>query len=133
MGHICRDSFLRMAKNAKKSEDHLFYIRHWRCPACLRRARPAAAPLAGQREKAREFNQLVGVDLKEVLDAEGERHIFLNVLDVATRLSVFVRVNSKSSQEIAEAFSNNWMRPFGNPDQIIHDQGASSSSTSRIC
>ena len=36
MGHMCRDSFLRMAKNANKSEDHLFYIRHWRCPVCLR-------------------------------------------------------------------------------------------------
>ena len=58
----------------------------------MRRARPASIPTSGHREKAREFNHLVGVDLKEVMDVEGERHIFLSSLDVATRYSVFARV-----------------------------------------
>ena len=66
---------------------------------------------------------LVGVDLKEVHDANGERHVFLNILDVATRYSIFVRVDSKSSQEIAESFVQIWTQWAGVPEQIIHDQG----------
>ena len=78
---------------------------------------------ASTREKPREFNQLVAVDLKEVKDAEGEAHTFLNILDVATRYSVFVRVWSKDSQEVADTFCKAWVGPFGPPEQIIHDQG----------
>ena len=111
-----------MAKAAKKSSDHLFYIRHWRCPVCLRRARPGAVPVAGHREKAKEFNQLVGVDLKEVLDADGVAHTFLNILDIATRYSRLVRVPTKQSQIVAEAFMEHWVGPFGSAGQIIHDQ-----------
>ena len=37
LGHPGRDVLLRMAKAAGRSEDHLTYIRWWRCPACLRR------------------------------------------------------------------------------------------------
>ena len=74
LGHLSRDALLRMAKAAGKSAEYLEYIRHWRCPACLRRSRPDAVPKVGVRERAREFNMLVGVDLKEVCDAENVRH-----------------------------------------------------------
>ena len=46
LGHLSRDSLLRMAKAAKKSEDHLYYARRWKNPACLRRDRPGAIPRA---------------------------------------------------------------------------------------
>ena len=35
LGHVARNSLLRLAKAAKKSDDHLFYIKHWRCAVCL--------------------------------------------------------------------------------------------------
>ena len=89
----------------------------------MRRARPASIPTSGHREKANEFNHLLGVDLKEVMDVEGERHIFLSILDVATRYSVFARVASKDSSVVAEEFQERWVRPYGHPGRVIHDQG----------
>ena len=41
------------------------------------------------KDKPNKFNVLMGVDLKEVLDGEGNKHTFLNIQDVATRFSVF--------------------------------------------
>ncbi len=97
LGHVGRDAMLRLAKAARKSPDHVFYIRHWRCPMCLRRTRPAAPPESSVRNRATEFGMLVGVDLKEVTDTDGTRHAFLNVLDIATRCSALIRVPSKRS------------------------------------
>ncbi len=123
LGHPAADVLLRLVRNAKKSDDHQFYARHWKCPVCLRRQRPAAVPPAAEKTKVAEFNQLVGVDLKEVLDVTGERHTFLNVLDIATRYSELVHVESKNSQVVAQAFMDSWVKPFGVPERVIHDQG----------
>ena len=35
LGHCGRATLLRLAKYSKKSEDHLFYIKHFQCPACM--------------------------------------------------------------------------------------------------
>jgi hypothetical protein len=75
LGHPASDVVLRLARTAKKSEDHLYYIKHWKCPLCLRRQRPAAVPAATEKGKAKEFGQVVGVNLKEVLDVIRERDI----------------------------------------------------------
>ena len=123
LGHPSRNTLLRLAKAAGKSEQVLDYIRHWNCPVCQRRARPAAVQTANPRARVQEFNALVGVDLKEVLDVNGERHTYLNILDVATRFSMFVRVSSKDSDEVATSFMTNWVTWAGIPTRIIHDQG----------
>ena len=123
LGHPSRSSLLRMARAAGKSEPYLEYIRLWDCPACLRRQRPAAIPRASGREKPSEFGALVGVDLKEVLDCTGERHTFLNVLDVATRFSAFVRLENKSSAGAAQALVEHWVAWAGVPVKVLSDQG----------
>ena len=51
MGHVSRDTLLQMAKNAGRSERHLWYIRHWRCPVCLRRSRPGPVATSSTHEK----------------------------------------------------------------------------------
>ena len=123
LGHCSKQALLRLAKRAKKPEDHLFYIRHWKCPVCARRQRPGPAPTAGSHDKPSEFNCLVGVDLKEVLDADGTAHTYLNILDIATRFSCLVRVESKASQVVAQAFVDYWISWAGIPEKVIHDQG----------
>jgi hypothetical protein len=112
-----------LAKAAGRSEDYLFYIRRSKCPTCLRRERPGPVPNVGLRPKAQEFNVLVGVDLKECLDVDGTRHTYLNVLDVATRYSVFLLVPTKSSDVVAQTFMDGWVAWAGIPQQIVHDQG----------
>ena len=59
----------------------------------------------------------------EVCDAENVRHTYLNILDVATKFSAFVRVDSKDSGVVADAFLESWVNWAGVADHIIHDQG----------
>jgi len=82
---------------------------------CLRRERPGEIPPVGLKEKAQEFNVLVGVDLKEVPDVTGARHTFLNILDVDTRFSVFARLPDKSSETVAQTFMDAWVSWAGVP------------------
>ena len=89
LGHCDRAILLRMAKMADKSEDHLFYIRHWTCPLCWRRRAPGRVSAASGHVRPKEFNLLAGMDLKYVSDSAGTSFAFLNILDLGTKLSVF--------------------------------------------
>ena len=123
LGHCGRATLLRLAKNSKKSEDHLFYIKPFQCPACMQRAPPESISKASATIRPREFNKVVGVDLKEVKDANGTKFMFLNVLDIATRKSGFLLVPDKSSRVVAQKFTDMWCAWAGVPTFLIHDQG----------
>ena len=123
LGHCWRASLLRLAKASKKSEDHLFYIRHWQCSACMSRKVPEPIARASVTARPQEFNKVVGVDLKFVKDSKGVTYTFLNVLDVATRKSGFYLVPSKSSRHVSEKFLDKWCSWAGVPAFLIHDQG----------
>ena len=123
LGHPGREVLLRLARAAKKSEDHLFYIKNWVCPMCYRRQAPMLVRQATGHVRPERFNMVVGVDLKEVHDVAGERHTYLNALDVATRFSVLVRLDGKSSAEAAQRFLDYWVSWAGPPVTILHDQG----------
>eukprot|EP00971_Amphidinium_carterae_P183880 3650365-Amphidinium_carterae.4 len=51
LGHLAR-VLLRMAKLARKSEQHLRYIRHFVSPACVHRRTPGHPPKARQNQRA---------------------------------------------------------------------------------
>ena len=55
----------------------------------MARAPPESISKASATIRPQEFNKVVGVDLKEVRDANGTVHRYLNVLDVATRKADF--------------------------------------------
>ena len=122
LGHPGRDTMSRLARLSKKSDDHIFYIKHFKCPLCLRRQAPGQVRQGSRFVRPFQFNMVVGVDLKEGCDIVGERFLYLNILDVATRFSVFVLLSGKSSREVAEAFQTAWSWA-GPPVQILHDQG----------
>ena len=69
--------------------------------------------------RPREFS----VDLKEVKDANGTTFRYLNVLDIATRISRFFLVPNKSSEIVAKEFTSMWCAWAGVPTFVIHDQG----------
>ncbi len=72
---------------------------------------------------APEFSALVGVEPMEACDADKVSHAYLNTLDVATKFSTFIRVDSKDSGEVASLLLESWITWAGAPDHIIHDQG----------
>ena len=66
---------------------------------------------------------VVGIDLKELIDIRMERHLFIVILDVATRFCCFVWLPDKAAQTAVDAFQTHWMAWAGAPMQILHDQG----------
>ena len=114
---------LRLAKNGGRTEEHLFYIKHWQCPVCARRKPPGPVARSSARARPEQFNVLVGVDLKEVRDSEGQRHVYLNILDIATRYSCLVRLETKQSYEVSQAFIDYWISWAGCPESVLMDQG----------
>eukprot|EP00971_Amphidinium_carterae_P352846 6492750-Amphidinium_carterae.1 len=123
LGHPAKGVLLRMAKLAGKSEHHLKYIRYFVCPACTHRQPPGHPPKGSAKAKPSCFNQLVVLDLKFARDFNGDEHVFLNCLDVATRYSMFVRVKDKRALTIANKFESAWMVWAGPPELILHDMG----------
>eukprot|EP00971_Amphidinium_carterae_P175583 3480490-Amphidinium_carterae.6 len=85
----------RIHHDLGKSEQHLKYIRYFVCPACTYRQPPGHPPKGSARAKPSCFNQLDVLDLKFARDFNGEEHVFLNCLDVATLYSMFVRVKDR--------------------------------------
>ena len=66
---------------------------------------------------------VVHVGLKGIHDINGARHTYLNVLDLATRYSLFVRVEGKSSLTVSATFLESWISWAGPPSLVVTDQG----------
>ena len=57
--------------------------------------------------RPKRFGQIVGVDLKFVHDADGNKYVALNILDFATTFNVLLFLPSKESSDVADAFKKN--------------------------
>jgi transposase InsO family protein len=76
-----------------------------------------------QRQLPRTFNDQVGLDLREELDAEGKQYIFLDVLDMATSFSGYYLVDSNSASEVVTTLEKRWFSWTGVPRAFYTDQG----------
>jgi hypothetical protein len=56
------------------------------------------------------------------MNADHVRRTCVDILDVATKFSTFIRADSKDSGELANALLESWINLVGVPDHIIDDQ-----------
>ena len=70
-----------------------------------------------------EPNMVVAVDLEQYEDCLRNKHTYLNMIEIATKLSVFKWIRNKESSTAADAIQHSWVGPFGPPLVILHDQG----------
>lgn len=82
-------------------------LRH-QCSAC-RRLRVPGPPPAGSLPPDRDFGDLVGVDLFELADTNGRRQLFLNAVDLASRLQIVGKVGSKSPSVAPRGLMQSWI------------------------
>eukprot|EP00439_Symbiodinium_sp_Y106_P027607 s1170_g3.t1 len=97
---------------------------HCRCPACVSGARPKAPrPTAVPRSYAP--NAVVAVDLFHMpsWDNQGEKELFLNMVDLGTNFQMIERIPSKEAVVVWKAMSRTWGRFLGWPQMILCDQG----------
>ena len=114
---------MRLARLAKKSPDHLYYIKHWQCPVYLQRQAPPITQRASATQRPEQNGRLVGLDLKFKRNVNGQQYALMNILDIATRYTAATVLKSKEPAVVAKAFWNNWWPTFGASVEVVHDQG----------
>ena len=123
LGHPSETALMRLARLARKSPDHLYYIKHWQCPVCLQRKAPPTTQRASAIQRPEQFDRLVGFDLKYKRDVNGQQFVLMYILDVATRYSAATVLKNKEPATVAKSFWKNWWSTFGPPIEVVHDQG----------
>jgi len=94
------------------------------CVFCNKYRQPKPRPIVGM-PKAQRFNEVIAMDLKEVI--KGKLWI-LHVVDLATRYTVAVLIESKETKVIMKNLMKSWFSYFGSPKRIHSDCGGEFSS-----
>ena len=119
LGHASLPSMLLALRISKASETAIKACRLFRCPDCPRlqepkRPRPSKLPLTD------EFNVLIGMDIFQEKDAQGEAWAFLNVICQGTTFQVVTVLGdtfaNPTSAAVLEALNASWFSWAGYPE-----------------
>ena len=122
LGHASMPTMLRAMRIAKASEVAIKACRLFRCPECPRlqeprRPRPSKLPLTD------EFNIMVGIDVFQAKDSQGEQWSFLNILCQGTTFQVVSLLGdtfaNPTSAAVLEALNSSWFSWAGYPERGV--------------
>ena len=114
-GHATCDRIMQLIKDAG-IEDKVFESKLKTvvesCEICQRYKKPKPRPVVGF-ALAKDFNEVVSVDLKEI---DGEK--VFHIIDDATRYSGGSFIQDTTKEPIVEKFFRHWIRLFGCPGKL---------------
>ena len=87
------------------------------CETCNSFKRTSLKPVVGF-ALAKEFNETVSMDLKDVTE-----HKVFHMIDTATRYSAGAIIKNKTKETIIEKFFMHWIALFGCPGTLLSDNG----------
>ena len=88
------------------------------CDTCKRYKKSPLRPVVGF-PLARDFNEVIAVDLKSI----GDNIYILHMIDHLTRYSQGCIIRSKKKGTIVKGLMEYWVRMFGPPQKILSDNG----------
>ena len=119
-GHPTHDKLLQLVKTAGvedgEFQDQLKKVAE-NCTTCIKFKRKNPRPIMGM-SLSKDFNNTVAMDLKQY----GQKYI-LHIIDLATRYSNAVLINSRHKDVVVENLIRMWVNTFGVPDKILTDNG----------
>ena len=117
LGHARLPDMLRALRVSRASEVAIKACRLFRCKECPRLLEPKI-PRPSKLPIVDEFGVMVGMDVFEEKDSNGENWSWLNIVDQGTGFQVCCLLQSKmpTSQEILEAFETSWANWAGMPE-----------------
>lgn len=93
------------------------------CDICKRYKKTPARPVVSL-PMAKQFNDVVAMDLKIVQNNANEHVYFIHFIDMFTRFSKARRLTRKLPRDIVKAFITTWIDSgFGAPNKVIVDNG----------
>ena len=125
-GHSSISSMQRILRTSGGDPKVIRALKHFRCPACEERKKPAPRPVTRPPSDYR-FNVEVAIDCFEVKDVQGNRFTIFSVVDMGTLFHAAEIVSDKggapSSLACTVAFRRCWLNWAGPPRSIIVDRG----------
>ncbi|CAE7591026.1 RE1 [Symbiodinium sp. CCMP2592] len=116
-GHASKEAMVRMLRSAGTSADVVAACHHFRCQVCQERQQPQR-PSSTTTAPPYRFNHQLICDAFEVVDAAGQKHTILSLVDSGTKFHVAGRVapgGTPSSKICADFINNAWLSWAGNP------------------
>ena len=122
LGHPSSADLVRLLKHAQASDKALALARQLSCDFCQAQGKPRT-PLPAQVDHPREFNHVVGIDVKGLRGWKNNQTIkALNIVDHASNYQLVLPFfEQETSQVIKHLFSSQWVRTFGAPKVLMMD------------
>ena len=124
-GHTPKEKFITFLKDANAwhagLEEHLDKIID-NCKGCLILKRNPDKPVVGM-PMAKNFNEKVAIDLKEIKENDGKKGYILHMVDMWSRLTQSVKIARKLPREVIDKFMIKWVSTFGIPKACLNDNG----------
>ena len=115
---------LRLA--GARREAFRFVLKGLRCPTCEARP-PPLPPRPGMSPRCLRVNQCIGVDLVDLEVRDGTSAKALNVVCCGTGLQIIQPLwTSYTAKTVMKEFKIAWVKHYGWPEIIVHDQGQNS-------
>eukprot|EP00438_Fugacium_kawagutii_P011914 Skav221382 [mRNA] locus=scaffold7016:18304:23637:- [translate_table: standard] len=149
LGHVSSETLQKMLTEVQATEDVMLAAKHYVCPTCYARKRPAQAPPSSGL-KTTEFNDRIQVDshwirctdsmIKEKPAAPGTpaarkrareitgRQCVLTIVDHATRYCAVRILKAESADEFTKGVERCWFKHFGLPKYLRIDEAKGWSS-----
>ena len=123
LGHPPAQDLIRILTHAKASERAIKLVHKHRCSFCQSQVKPHV-PLPAKTSRPQEFNQCVGIDVKNLNGwAPNQKIKALNIVDQASCYQLMIPFHERETSEvIRREFANNWVRIFGAPKEVVLDQ-----------
>ena len=122
-GHVSQKVLLNLLRSARVSKQ---YIEYFRCVECEESA-PRRTGHKTSLLNRYEFNYALGIDVREILDADGAKYQVLNMICLGTcfQLAEVVRAGpgQPTSARCLEAIKKRWISWAGNPSTEQCDRG----------
>jgi hypothetical protein len=92
-GHKPKEPLIELMKAARCPEDYIKAARFFRCPDCDRTKHLPYQTSKASLPPPYEFNHSIGIDINYLADADGETHMFFNIVDLGTgfQLEILLR------------------------------------------
>ncbi len=124
LSHPRPAEFARALRHAGARKAAIRYVlKEMRCPTCESRVHPLP-PRPGLLPRCLRFNQCVGIDCLDLEVRSNLKVKALNVICWGTGLQIIHALwNGLSAAITADAFKHCWVKHYGYPETLVHDQG----------
>ena len=123
LGHPPNSDLVRILKHGSASDRAVSLAHKHQCEFCKSQVKPRV-PLPAKSARPREFNQSVGIDVKNLSGWGPNMKIkAVNIVDQASCYQMMIPFHVReTSQVLQKIFAEHWVRVFGPPKEVILDQ-----------